>query len=73
MRQCARIGFPVLSIKRVHSHIQRHPIIDAPIRHRKSVLIGARDVETLHAARFAKPMLRAARVERVLGHRVFAL
>lgn len=73
MRQRSRIGFPVLSVKSVDRDIKRHPIIDAPIRHRETVLIRPRHVKTLHAARFAKSMLRAARVERVLAHCVRAL
>ena len=66
MRQCCRIGFPVLAVKLVDGDIKVHPIIQAPPGYGKTVWVGARDVETLYAAGLAEAMFRATRIERVL-------
>lgn len=67
MGQRRSIGFPVLAIKFVDGDVQLHPIVEATPGHGVSILIGARDVETLDPACPAKAMLRAACIERVLG------
>ncbi len=72
MREGRGIVFPVLTVKLVDGDIEIHPIVQAAPRHRKSVLIGARDIEAFDPARLAKAMLRPARIERVLTEIVSA-
>ena len=65
MGEGARIGFPVLAVKFIDSHIEIHPIIQAPPGHGEAVLVGPRHIEALYPAGLTKAVFRAARIERI--------
>ena len=72
MRKGSGIVFPVLAVKLVDGDVEIHPIVQATPRHRKSVLIGSRDIEAFDPARLAKAVFCPARIERVLAEIVSA-